>query len=179
MDLVLQLDARIRGPPSGSPVVVMVQTTQNRTSDHLVPRILRGRNQSMPFRDLLPNPLMRSYPIEVIDIGVEHALELLLAEDEQMVQAFLPHTSQEALADGVGSWCMNRRLEQLDVTGRRHPEETGSKLAVVITDEILRCLPKRGCFPKLLRHPGIGRRSCDATASGSNPVWASTEVSHL
>jgi hypothetical protein len=79
-----------------------------------------------------------------------------------MVQAFLSDTPGEALADRIGSRCVIGRLEQLDATGCCHPQETGSKLAVVITDEILRCLPKRGRFPKLVRHPDIGRRACDA-----------------
>ena len=38
------------------------------------------------------DPLMRSCPVEVHHILIEHALELLLAEDQQMVKAFLPHT---------------------------------------------------------------------------------------
>ncbi len=100
---------------------------------------------------------MRSCLVEVDHIRIQNALELLLLQDQQMVETCLPDASQEALADGVGSWCMNRRLEQHDATGRRHPQKTGSKLAVVITDEILRCLPKRGRFAQVLCHPGIGR----------------------
>ena len=108
MDLVHQLDARTRGPASGCPVVVMVQPTHDRKSDHLVPCILSGRNRSALFRDLLPNPLMGSCLVEVRHIRIEDALELLLMEDQQMVQAFLSDTSQEALADGIGSGCMIR-----------------------------------------------------------------------
>ncbi len=67
----------------------MVQPTQDRMSDHLVACILGGKSQSGPFRDLLPNPLMRSSTVKVFYIGIEHALELLLLEDQQMVQAFL------------------------------------------------------------------------------------------
>ncbi len=42
MDPVHQRDARIRSPASGCPAVVMVQSTQDRTSDHLLACILRG-----------------------------------------------------------------------------------------------------------------------------------------
>ena len=100
--------------------------------------------------------------VEVGNIHIEHALEMLLLKDQQVVQAFLPHTSQEALADGIGSRSVIRGLEQLDATGRRHPVETGSKLAVVITNQILGCLPIRGGLAQLLCHPGIGWRSCHA-----------------
>ena len=44
------------------------------------------------FRDMLPNPLMGSCLVEVHHIHIEHALQLLLLKDQQMVQAFLPHT---------------------------------------------------------------------------------------
>ena len=57
---------------------------------------------------------------------------------------------------------MIRSLENLDATCRRHPDETGAKLAVVITNQILRCLPIWGSFPEVLRYPEIGRRSCHA-----------------
>ena len=68
---------------------------------------------------------MRSCLIEIRDVRMEHMLELPLLNNQQMVEAFLPHTSQAAFADGVGLWCMNLRLEQLDATGPRHTSEAG------------------------------------------------------
>ena len=105
MDLVHQLDARTRDPSSGCPVVVVMQPTQDRKSNYLVPCILRRRNQSEPFRNLLRHPLMGSCLVEVGDIGIEHTLELPLLQDQQVVQAFLPYAPQEALADRIGSSC--------------------------------------------------------------------------
>ena len=105
---------------------------------------------------------MRSCLVEVGDIGLEHALELLLLKDQQVVQAFLPHAPQKAFADGIGSWRVNRRLEKFDATGHRHARKAGPKLAIVITDQILGCLPIGGGFTQLLGHPGIGRRACHA-----------------
>src|SRR5947209_4272065 len=131
MELVHQLAARPRGPASGCPAVVMVQPTHHRKSDHLVACILSGRNQSALFRDLLPNPLMGSCSVEVHDIRIQDPLELLFLKNQQMVKAFLPHTSQEAFTDSIGSWCVIRGLEQLNATGRRHSAERGSKLAIV------------------------------------------------
>ncbi len=48
--------------------------------------------------------------VEVRDVHIEDALELPLMEDQQVVQAFLPHAPQEAFADGIGSWRMIRVL---------------------------------------------------------------------
>jgi hypothetical protein len=146
MHLVHRLASRTRGPASGCPAVVMVQPTHDRKSDHFAPCILRGRNRSVPFRNLLRHPLMRSCLVEVQHIRIEHALELPLLQDQQMVQAFLPHTSHEALTDGIGSWCVIRRLEHLNGTCGRYTSEAGPKFAIVITNQVLRSLPIRGGF---------------------------------
>lgn len=84
MALVHQLAARPRGPASGCPAVIMVQPTHHRKSDHLVACILRERNQSALFRDLLPNPLMGSCSVEVHDIRIQDPLELLFLKNQQM-----------------------------------------------------------------------------------------------
>ena len=73
MELVHRLDARTRGPPSGSPLISMVQPTHDRKSDHLVVCILSGRIRSALFWNLLSNPLMRPCPVEGGHIGIEHA----------------------------------------------------------------------------------------------------------
>ena len=41
---------------------------------------------------LLLDALMRPGSVEVVHIRVEHALELLLMEDQQMIEALTPHT---------------------------------------------------------------------------------------
>lgn len=104
MELVHQLVACTCDPASGCPVVVVVQPTHDRKRDHLVACRMRGHGWSAWVRNLLPNALMRPCPVEVVYIRIEHALELPLMKDQQVIDAFLPHTSQEALADGVGSW---------------------------------------------------------------------------
>jgi len=76
-----------------------------------------------------------------------------------MVKACLPHTPQETLTDRIGSGSMIRRFEYLNSTCRRHSGKTRPKFAIVITDQILWCLPIWGGFTQLLRYPGIGRRS--------------------
>jgi len=95
-------------------LVVTAEPTHDRKSDHLVPCILRGRNRSASLRDLLLNPLMRSCLVEVGHILIEHALELLLAGDQQMVETFLSDASQIAFTDRIGSWSMIRGFENLN-----------------------------------------------------------------
>ena len=81
-------------------------------------------------------------------------------EDQQMVKAFLPHTPHKAFTDGVRSWRVIRRFENLNGTRGRHPSETGAKFTIVIPNHILRYLPIWRGFSKLLRNPGISGRSC-------------------
>jgi hypothetical protein len=81
-------------------------------------------------------------------------------EDQQVVKAFLPNTPHKAFADGVRLWSMIRCFENLNATRCRHPSEARPKFAIVIPNQILRCLPIRRGFSKLLRHPGIGGSSC-------------------
>src|SRR5450759_3891636 len=105
---------------------------------------------------------MRSGQVEVCHVHIEHALELLLMEDQQMVKAFLSHTPQEAFADRIGSWRVIRRFKNLNGTRGCHTSETGANFTIIITNEILWCLPIWGGFSELLRYPGIGRRPCHA-----------------
>jgi hypothetical protein len=64
---------RTRCTDSGYPLVVMVEPTHYWNSTHLATCILRGNSRFARFRNLLPNPLMRSCPVEVHDILIEHA----------------------------------------------------------------------------------------------------------
>jgi hypothetical protein len=138
MHLVHRLSSRTSGTASGCPVVVMVQPTHHRKSDHSAPCTLRGRNRSTPFRYLLRNPLMRSCLVKVRHIRIEHAVELPLMEDQQVVQAFLSDAPQIAFADGIGSWCMNGRGEKLNRTRGRHTSKARPEFAIVITNQIFR-----------------------------------------
>jgi hypothetical protein len=65
---------------------------------------------------------------------------LLLLQDEQMIEAFTPHASQKALTDGIRSRSVIWYCENLDVTHFRNPCEAHPKLAIMITDEVLRPL---------------------------------------
>jgi len=105
---------------------------------------------------------MRSCLIEVHHIRFEDTLELSLMKDQQVVEAFLPHTPQEALTDRIGSGSVVRGLENLDATGGCYSDETGSEFAIMIANEILRHLSIRSCLPQLLCSPRVARRSCHA-----------------
>src|SRR5215469_12780397 len=82
MDLVHQLDVRTRGPATGYPAVVMMESTHDRTSNYLVACILRGRDRVTRFRNLVRNPLKRPCLVNVSHIRIQDAPKLLFLKNQ-------------------------------------------------------------------------------------------------
>ena len=76
-----------------------------------------------------------------------------------MIQALSSNTPQKAFTDRIGSWRAIRCFEYLDATCCCHASETGSKLAIIIANEIPGGLSIWSRLPQLLRGPSVGRRS--------------------
>jgi hypothetical protein len=132
----------------GTSAIIMVQSTQDRVGDDLATILMWWNNPIMWFGNLLPDALMRSDSIEVLNVGAQDPLKLLLMQDKQMIEALAPHTPQKTLTDGIRSWGVRRSCENLDATRLGNPREAHPKLAIVITDEILRSFAISGGFPK-------------------------------
>jgi len=81
----------------------MVQPTNDWKSNYLVACMMRGFGWSAWVRNSLLDALMRSCLIEIRDVRIEDALELSLLQDQQVIEALLPHAPQEALTNGIGS----------------------------------------------------------------------------
>jgi len=84
-------------------------------------------------------------------------MQLLLIESEQVIKALSPNTPQKAFADRIGSWRLIGYGEYLDAARCCHASEPGSKLAIMITHEIVRRLAIRSRLPQLLCGPRVGR----------------------
>ena len=140
----------------------MMQAAQDREGDDLATCVLCWHGSSFLLRNLLLDALMRPGSVEVVHICIEHAVELPLMQDQQVIEALTPDTAQEALTDGIGTRGIIRSLEKLDATGLGNPREGHSKLAIIITNEVPRSRAISGSLAQLLRRPRVGRRSCDA-----------------
>jgi hypothetical protein len=68
-------------------------------------------------------------------------------QNEQMIEALTPYTAEESFTDGIRERGIIRSFENLNVTRLRNASEAHTKLAVVITDEVLRPHTKGGGFP--------------------------------
>ena len=92
--------------------------------------------------------------MRVCHIAIKDALELPLMKNHQVVQTFLPHTSQEPLAVRIGSGSVIRSLENLDAAcHRRHTREEGPKFGIIIPNRVLGCVPIRGHFSERYAPP--------------------------
>ncbi len=113
----------------------MIQAAQDREGDDLATCVMGRHGSSFRLGELLSDPLMRSCLVEVDHIRMEHAVELLLMEDEQMIEALTSHTAQEALTDRIGARGLIGGFENLDVTRSSQPRETHPKFAIIIPDD--------------------------------------------
>ena len=86
--------------------------------------------------------------IEVLNIGSQDSLELLLLQDEQVIETLATHTQEKAFTDRIGSWCMIRRFQDLDATRLGNPREAHTKFALIIPDEVFRTYAKGDGLPK-------------------------------
>ena len=86
-------------------------------------------------------------------------MELLLLENEEVIQAFSPHTPQKTFTDRIRLGGSIRCSKHFDPTGCGHLRKTRPKFAIIIPNEICGSLAIRSRFPQLLPYPGIGRRS--------------------
>ena len=102
---------------------------------------------------------MWSSSIEVLDIGVEHSLQLPLTKDEQMFETLAPHTSEKAFTDRIRSRGVIGCFEELDGARRRQSDVTRSEFAIVVVNEIFGGLTIRRSFSQLLRYPRVGGRA--------------------
>jgi hypothetical protein len=88
-------------------------------------------------------------------------------QDEQVIKTLSTHTSEKAFTDGIRSRGVIRSFEHRDSTRIGNPREAHPKLAIVITDEVLRPLAIGGGFPKRFGGPSVCGTSCDADVDHS------------
>jgi hypothetical protein len=109
-----------------------MQATEDRERDDLVPvwlllRLLWGAG------DALVPALVRSGLVEIGLILLHGPIEMALIEDEEVVQAFPPHTAQESLANGIGfglSWPKTLIRPRISPTNQDDPIRRASKESI-------------------------------------------------
>jgi hypothetical protein len=80
----------------------------------------------------------------------------MLVQDEEMVQTFPSHRTDESFTDGIRSRGFEGGFDLLGSAGSGHGRKLFTILLVIVANEILGTFSLRCGFPKLLSHPGIG-----------------------
>ncbi len=84
---------------------------------------------------------------------------MTLAEDQNMVQQFMPDAANESLAYGVDFRHFHWRMDHnhIDASTLGNALELVAKLAAIVADKKARPRPKRRDFAQLLAHPHVAR----------------------
>ena len=102
---------------------------------------------------------MWTMAVVVIDVGVQDALELATAGDQDPVEALAPHGADEALGEHVGLWSPDRCSDDLDPLAAEDLVEGAAELRVSIVDQEAGRRGSVGERPRqlarLLRDPGV------------------------
>ena len=79
----------------------------------------------------------------------------MLVQDEEVVQTFPSHRTDESFTDGIRSWGFEGGFNLLGSAGSGHGRKLFTILLVIVANEILGMLAPGCGFPKLLSRPGI------------------------
>ncbi len=91
--------------------------------------------------------------IKIVDVFAHQSLQVTLTENDDVIQAFAPNTTDEALADGVGFWRTHRCFENINMAGNKR--EVGAELIIIVTDQKPWAFLKRRGIASLLSDPRI------------------------
>ena len=78
---------------------------------------------------------MRPMGVVVLDVLVNHGVEMMSAEDQHPVQTFTPDGSDEMFSEGVCTGCPDRGADDPDALGAEDLLEAGRELGVPVADE--------------------------------------------
>lgn len=76
---------------------------------------------------------MRSTGVVVIDEHLDHALKMLLVQDQELVQTFGPHSPHKPLRDPVRLRSLNRRPNH--VLAFKHGVEAARELGIAVANQ--------------------------------------------
>src|SRR5262245_29192868 len=84
---------------------------------------------------------------------------MTLTEDQDMVQAFAPHGTEEALTQRIGFRGLEGCVQQFGVNTSDGAFKQNPILIVIVANQKTGRDPEARCFPDLLRNPSITRRT--------------------
>ncbi len=86
-------------------------------------------------RALLVHTLMRPRMIEIGRVLGQHAVQMPLIHNQQVVETFLPHRANPPLGEGVGFGCLIGSADTGDVLGTEDGAEGRWELGIPVVDQ--------------------------------------------
>src|SRR5262245_49293675 len=147
-------NCRVSRHRSCRPPVVMVQPSEHRQLDDLALGGSVGGDWRLVIQGLVGSGL-------VVEGGilVNHAIEVPVVQDDDVVETLPAKRPKQAFADGIHVWRANRSLDDINARGFRQRIEGWPVFAVPITQQEARSAPERRRVEELLRDPGPGREA--------------------
>jgi len=126
------------------PVIVM-QPSEHRAAldDGCWYEVLRQGSGAESGRAALVDSLVRSCPVEVRTVLSEDALQMALAEQRDVVQAFSAKRTHKSLDEGVCCGRKDRRADDADTSAVGDVVEGPGELAIVIAEQKPRAVAER------------------------------------
>src|SRR5258706_2085615 len=119
---------------------------------------------------------MRSCLVVIRHIGLHNLIQLTFIEGEKVIQAFASDTAEQAFTDGIRLWRAIGRFQYFNSAGVCDTGKGCPELAVIIPNQALGMLTKRGGCSQLLGDPRIGWSSGHPKLDNSPRVQLNDEV---
>ncbi len=87
------------------------------------------------FRYAIPNPLMWPVLVEEILVFIEHLLQPVQAQDDQMVEAFLAKTSNPTFGKRIGVGSLIRSFDRLESCAFQQAIKTFRIASIIVMKE--------------------------------------------
>ncbi len=89
--------------------------------------------------------------VEVVDIGLKNAPQVVLTPNQEPIQTLAADRSDKALTHRIGTWSLEWGRNHVDVCARRHCGKAEPIFIVIIADKVFWTLAKRRGLAQLLR----------------------------
>ena len=105
--------------------------------------------------------LVRAASVEVGHPFAQYSPKVILAKDQNVIEALAAEAAEEAFADGIHVGRVRRDRDHVDARAVGRGGKMAAEFAVVVPDQEPRGLLVRCGLPQLLGDPGVGRGAGD------------------
>ncbi len=123
-----------RSQSSSRPLIVVVESTQDRQANHFSAGRWGAERLRRQGGYVLSKPLMGPHLIEIRHVGAQHLAQMPLAENKQVIEAFAADRAKEAFDEGVRPRRMGRDLEDVNPDAFGNGSKAGPEFIIVIAD---------------------------------------------